>query len=112
MARAVLAIVVVLATAVGALGYTAVIEGEAVESLEIELIDVSLEKVGLKSCDISLKLKFTNPTERGAPISWISSYSIYINDNYVVAGALPLTRVPANSTIYRETKIVIEYESS
>ncbi len=103
-------IIVVIVGVLGLLGYTIIRERRAVENLKIELVDVSIDRIGLTSCDISYKLKFTNPTEYDTPVFWIDSYSIYINNNYVGAGTLPPTKVPANSTIYKSTKITLEYE--
>jgi len=93
----------------GFLVYTMMQEINAVRSLKIELVDASITRIGLTSCDLSLKLRLTNPVRQDTPLFWIDSYSIYINNNYVGAGKLPPVKVPADSTIYEATTISIEY---
>jgi LEA14-like dessication related protein len=93
----------------GFLGYTLMQEVNAFRSLKIELIDASITRIGLTSCDLSLKLRLTNPVRHDTPLLWIDSYSIYINENYVGAGKLTPVKVPASSTIYETTTISIEY---
>lgn len=104
-----LILAIIIIGVLGFMGYNVYGEYVAARNIKAEILDVSIDRIGLTSSDISFKLKFTNPTGYGTPIFWIDSYSIYINDHYVGSGTLPQTRIPANSTIYKTTKITLEH---
>ena len=105
---AVLALLAVL-VAGGLLYYQLSKEREAIERLEVEVVDVSITRLGLTSCDIAVRLRFTNPSGSDTPTFWVSSYNVYINGELVATGSMPPTRVAAGSSVYRDLTISIDY---
>jgi LEA14-like dessication related protein len=105
---AVIAIVVVAVS--GLFYYQATREEEAIRRLSVEIADVSIARLGLSSCDIAIRLKYTNPLDYDTPTFWVSSYSIYVNGELVGTGSIPpATKVAARSTVYQDLTITIEY---
>ncbi len=104
-----LILAVIVIVGLGFLGYVVYGEYVAARNVEVEIVDVSIEQVGLASSVLSIKLKFANPTGYETPVFWVDSYSIYVNGKYVGSGSLPQTRIPASSTIYATTKVTLEH---
>ena len=93
---------------VGFACYTGYTEKTAVESLEIELVDVAITRIGLTSCDITLRLRFYNPTDHDTP-PFSLGFDIYIADHRVGHGSLPEMHVPAHSEKHGDLTITLEY---
>ena len=93
----------------GLLYFQAAREKEAIQRLEMKIVDVSVSRLGLSSGDITIRLKFVNPSDYDTPTFWINNYSIYINGELVGTGSMPPTKVVANSSIYQDLAITVEY---
>lgn len=88
--------------------YTVYGEREAVMNLEVQIYDVSVPRIGLTSADISVKLRFYNPTQFSTP-SFRVEYDIYLADSYIGHGSIPDTKVPASSSIIQTMTITVSY---
>jgi LEA14-like dessication related protein len=89
--------------------YQATREREAVERLEVDVVGVSIARLGLSSCDIVIRFRYTNPSDYDTPIFWVSSYSIYANGELVGTGSMPPTKVVAKSSAYQDLTVTVEY---
>jgi LEA14-like dessication related protein len=107
--KAVVVIAIVVAAVSGLFYYQATREVEAIRRLGIEIADASITRLGLFSCDIAIKLKYTNPLDYDTPTFWVSNYSIYVNGELVGTSSAPPTKVAARSTVYQDLTVTIEY---
>jgi LEA14-like dessication related protein len=89
--------------------YQATREREAVERLEVDVVGVSIARLGLSSCDIVIRFRYTNPSDYDTPTFWVSSYSIYANGELVGTGSMPPTKVVAKSSAYQDLTVTVEY---
>jgi LEA14-like dessication related protein len=89
--------------------YQATREREAVERLEVNVVGVSIARLGLSSCDIVIRFRYTNPSDYDTPTFWVSSYSIYANGELVGTGSMPPTKVVAKSSAYQDLTVTVEY---
>jgi len=105
---AVLALLAVL-VAGGLLYYQLSREREAIERLEVEVVGASIARLGLSSCDIAVRLRFTNPSGSDTPTFWVSPYYVYVNGELVATGSLPPTKVVAGSSVYQDLTVSVEY---
>jgi len=105
------AVVALLAVLVvgGLLYYQLSREREAIEKLEVEVVGASIARLGLSSCDIAVRLRFTNPSGSDTPTFWVSPYYVYVNGELVAKGSLPPTRVAAGSSVYQDLTVSVEY---
>lgn len=92
----------------GVVGYSGYAEKTAIENLEIELVDVTITRIGLTDCDIVLVLRFYNPSDYDTP-TFSVKFDIYIADHLVGYGSLPEMYVPAHSEAYGDLKIMLKY---
>jgi LEA14-like dessication related protein len=102
-------IAVVVVAVFGLLYYQATREGEAVRRLRVEVAGVSITRLGLSSCDIAIRFRYTNPSDYDTPTFWVGSYSIYVNGELVGTGSMPPTKVVARSSVYQDLTITVEY---
>ena len=107
--RAVVIVLFVILVVAGLLYYQFSKEREAVEKLKVEVVDASITRLGLSSCDIVIKLRFTNPSGFDTPTFWVSSYSVYLNGELVATGSMPPTKVTAGSSVYQDLTISVKY---
>jgi len=105
------AVVALLAILVvgGLLYYQLYREREAIERLEVEVVGASIARLGLSSCDIAIRLRFTNPSSVDTPTFWVSPYNVYVNGELVATGSMPPTRVAAGSSVYQDLVISVDY---
>ena len=89
--------------------YQATREREAVERLEVDVVGVSIARLGLSSCDIVIRFRYANPSDYDTPTFWVSSYSIYANGELVGTGSMPPTKVVAKSSAYQDLTVTVEY---
>ena len=107
--KAVVVIAIVVAAVFGLFYYQATREVEAIRRLGIEIADASITRLGLFSCDIAIKLNYTNPLDYDTPTFRVSNYSIYVNGELVGTSSAPPTKVAARSTVYQDLTVTIEY---
>ena len=105
---AVVALLVVLVVAC-LLCYQLYREGEAIERLKVEVVGTSITRLGLTSCDIAIRLRFTNPSGSDTPTFWVSPYNVYVNGELVATGSMPPTKVAAGSSVYQDLTISVDY---
>lgn len=89
--------------------YEMKMETDALKGLAIEAEDISVSRIGLSSADLTIKLKFTNPTNYETPTFWMN-YTVYVNGINIGSGSIPPMKVVANSTVYQFATITIEYD--
>ena len=107
--RAVVIVLFVILVVVGLLYYQLSKEREAVERLKVEVVGASITRLGLSSCDIAIKLRFTNPSGFDTPTFWVSSYSVYLNGELVATGSMSPTKVAAGSSVHQDLTISVKY---
>lgn len=107
--KAVVTVLLVVVVVFGLLWYEFVRERGAVEGLRVEVAGASIVRLGVGSCDVVVKLRFVNPSTRDTPTFWVSSYAVYLNSELVGTGSVPPTKVAANSSVYQETTLTVEY---
>jgi hypothetical protein len=101
----------------GLLYFQAAREREAIQRLEVKIVDVSVTRLGFSNCDITIKFRFVNLSDYDTSIFWVSNYSIYINAIYingelVGTGSMPPTKVVAKSSTYQDLTITVEYSKN
>jgi len=84
-------------------------EREAIEKLRVEVAGASITRLGLTSCDVAIRFKYTNPSDHDTPTFWVSSYSVYLNGELVGTGSMPPTKVVARSSVYQDLTVTVEY---
>ncbi|NAZ13384.1 MAG: hypothetical protein GU359_04435, partial [Desulfurococcales archaeon] len=61
--KVVAVVFVVIIIVSGLLYFQATREKEAIQRLEMKIVDVSVSRLGLSSSDITIRLKFVNPSD-------------------------------------------------
>lgn len=83
-------------------------EYEAMSNLSVSIFDVSIERIGIRSADLSIILEFRNPTNYDLPVFSVE-YDVYINGTYIGHGVTPSTTVKAGEVVRQETRVAVEY---
>ena len=82
-----LAVVVIIAVAVGFYIYSEFQKRQALENVEVSLSDIEVQSVGLTTAALNVKLKFYNPNSVTATLDRVD-YSLYGDEIYVGDGEI------------------------
>jgi len=90
------------------LAFLGILEVVAISNIRVEFYDVRVQRIGLTSADLLVKLKITNPMPYDTPNFHLIA-DVYLNGVYVGQLITPETKVPYDSYVFQDSTLTVKY---
>ena len=101
----------VIIIGIGILAFLGILEAVAISNIRIEFYDVSVQRIGLTSADLRIKLRLINPMTYDTPNFHLVA-DVYLNGVYVGQLIMPETKVPYDSYVLQDSTLTISYSGA